>query len=75
MELWIRSQSKLSLVKVNVVAIEKKRDNVFFITSDEWRLGTYPTENRALEVLDEIQNLILTTGNNNKTTFYEMPKE
>ena len=70
MELWIRSQSKLSLIKVNSITIEQQKDNVFFITSGEWRLGTYNTEKRALEVLDEIQHFI-----DYENIIYEMPKE
>lgn len=62
MELWIRSQSKISLVKVNDLSIERKQDNVWFITcNDKYRLGTYRNKERALEVLDEIQKLLMPT--------------
>ena len=88
MELWIRSQSKQSLIKVENISLEIKKDNVIFITSDEWRLGTYISKKRALEVLDEIQNILkpqeyeiekgngyYTKSTNISTYVYEMPKE
>lgn len=68
MELWIRSQDKEKLLKVNDIAIENK---VFLETKEismiygyfdkntEYEhLGTYKSKERALEVLDEIQNKI-----------------
>jgi len=86
MELWIRSQSKQSLIKVENISLEIKKDNVIFITSGEWRLGTYKTKERALEILDEIQKKInlINLGHDfgspmidleNPTYIYEMPKE
>lgn len=63
MDLWIRSQSKEKLVKIeNIYISDEIRDgraimgcNSAFINQD---LGTYATKERALEVLDEIQSLI-----------------
>lgn len=61
MELWIRSQDKMKLVKVNFVYI-RESDNHFTIygeTIDSGPIiGTYKTKERALEVLDEIQETI-----------------
>lgn len=57
MDLWIRSQDKKKLIKVNEIKIESVIDGNSFIYSDTTDLGTYETKERALEVLDEIQNL------------------
>lgn len=59
MDLWIRTQSKRSLIKVkDIITIERKTENVIFITSNEWRLGTYKSYERALQILDDINNKI-----------------
>ena len=65
MELWIRSQNKLSLTKVNSVVIDfndqkKLVANYIQFNGDEdyTPLGEYDTEERALEVLNEIQNIL-----------------
>ena len=57
MELWIRSQDKKFLAKVdNIFCI----DNTLFYDHHENKanLGTYKTKERTLEVLDEIQNIL-----------------
>lgn len=68
MELWVRSQDKSSLVKVdNLYAsvgnyicyyVEKGKEvpNTYYRPSGE--LGRYATKERALEVLNEIERLI-----------------
>ena len=65
MELWIRSQNKLSLTKVNSVVIDYNNQKKlvanymeFNGSEDYTPLGEYDTEERALEVLDEIQNIL-----------------
>ena len=59
MELWIRNQDKTALTSVdNICAIENR---IVFIpnrVNGRATLGKYKTEKRALEVLDEIQNLL-----------------
>ena len=70
MELWIRSQDKLKLVKVNYVYAIENKINSFSIYGETIDsapiIGRYETKERALEVLDEIQNIlkptIITTG-------------
>lgn len=62
MELWIRSQDKKRLMKVAYLELEKD-DYGFHILGREDkfsgnRLGTYKREEKALEVLDEIQNIL-----------------
>lgn len=63
MELWIRTQDKSRLIKVNSLQYEELRKTYYisgycFNEVDSCVLGTYTTEKRALEVLDEIQNIL-----------------
>lgn len=61
MELWIRSQNKKMLTKLDYCYLEPvhKREilggNHYLINQS---LGIYPTEKRTLEVLNEIQNIL-----------------
>ena len=67
MELWIRSQDREKLIKVKDLYVEKYPSsnnryaiyNFFYDDLDDCDipLGTYETRERALEVLDEIQNI------------------
>lgn len=101
MDLWIRSQDKMNLVKVNQVNVNYQNNNQiianyipdFVETQGEYyeALGTYATKERALEVLNDIQNkvcgnagMLLATNSGIKPTniagfsycgVYEMPKE
>ena len=68
MELWIRSQDRGSIVKVDNLYVSvgnyicyyvekgKEIPNTYYRPSGE--LGRYKTKERALEVLDEIQNIL-----------------
>lgn len=62
MELWIRSQSKLGIIQIDEIYIDERdfgnNDIQYYIMSNLTRLGIYKTKERALEVLDEIQNLL-----------------
>lgn len=70
MELWIRSQDKTILMKVNALWIMENQiwcEVPFYenckkiglsITGQNHKLATYKSKERALEVLDEIQNII-----------------
>ena len=62
MELWIRSQDKKELRPQPKLGIEKTANGWCIIDRynfyDSYGLGIYKTEERALEVLDEIQNKI-----------------
>ena len=53
MELWIRSQDKEILLKVNELGIEVNMI-IAFDNNKYQCLGTYKSKERALEVLDEI---------------------
>lgn len=69
MELWIRSQDRMNLVKIKQINVNY-RDSRHIIANyipemyenaGEYYelLGTYETKERALEVLDEIQELFI----------------
>ena len=77
MELWIRSQDKLKLVKVNYVYVIENKINSFSIygeTIDSGPIiGRYKTKERALEVLDEIQAYLM--SDTPRSNVYNMPKE
>lgn len=85
MELWVRSQDKLLLTKIDYILV-----NGLDIFNQNQLIGTYKTYERTLEVLDEIQKIIkwyqrdmkdVTIGDMKdlKGCFddyvYEMPKE
>lgn len=86
MELWIRSQDKSSIVKVDNLYVSvgnyicyyvekgKEVPGTYYRLSGE--LGTYKTKERALEVLDEIQDLLQNAyvGSLNRIV-YQMPAE
>ena len=61
MELWIRSQNKETLIKIDYLYLDGTNKNVIIgycqSTFTSPKLGTYKSKERALEVLDEIQNL------------------
>lgn len=61
MELWIRSQDRRILQKVDNIFLDANYDNKRICSYDndsEIELGTYETKERALEILDEIQMLL-----------------
>ena len=65
--MWIRSQSKKALLNVNQVVINNTKDeSEYYIHGYSERgidiLGVYLTEEKALKVLDEIQDAIEDTG-------------
>lgn len=63
MDLWIRSQDKRILQKVDNVYLNANYENRRICTNDsrdyESDLGEYSSKERALEVLDEIQDMLL----------------
>lgn len=73
MELWIRSQDRTILRKVDTIGIVEGRD---FWSIDEnltVSFGKYKSKERALEVLDEIQTILETRTV--PQMVYEMPLE
>lgn len=89
MELWIRSQDKEKLLKVNgiqyqnckLVENEIIEGNIligFHNSYDNEILGEYKTKERALEVLDEIQSILIgkyVTSLNFSAAFSNIKKE
>lgn len=87
MELWVRSQDKRILQKVDNIFLDVNYGNKRISTYDgnNIELGTYKTKERALEVLTEIQNKInlINLGHDfgspmidlkNPTYIYQMPE-
>ena len=66
MELWIRSQDKRKLLKVNddlyIANGFNDTDDTFIGIKNVGHIGRYVEEKRALEVLDEIQENIVRQG-------------
>lgn len=85
MELWIRSQDKMNLVKIRQISLNYGNNKQIianyipetYENSGEYYelLGTYETKGRAIEVLDEIQNYILLPNTDNSAYVYKMPKD
>lgn len=80
MELWIRSQDKTTLIKSYEIYIAEYGKGSYVIRAKRTShiLGAYNSFERALEVLDEIQNKICPVDLINigyGTIVYEMPKE
>ena len=77
MELWIRSQDKKELVKVNRITLCNVGEILTFDNQEnEINLGNYTPYERALEVLNEIQrHLTYINDENNAFYTYQMPKE
>ena len=63
MELWIRNQEKDILIKVDNLELDDERNDIYTHNCIDnmqmtYTLGRYKSKERALEVLDEIQNII-----------------
>ncbi len=61
MDLWIRSQDKTKLVKIDNISYMDMAEDMDTQKHSLWNdckgiLGTYKTKERALEVLDEIND-------------------
>lgn len=81
MELWIRSQSKEKLVKVNEIKYEEYKNvlmdyPIAAIIINDKIVQEYKSKERALEILDEIQDLLQNAyiGCSNRIV-YKMPKD
>lgn len=63
MDLWILSQEKDLLIKVNHICYrcvyDSKNRQLHIITNDDYDFGLYKTKQRALEVIGEIQKLLM----------------
>lgn len=61
MNLWVRSQDKRILQKVDNIFLDANYEDKRISTYDGYNveLGTYKTKERAIEVLDEINKLLI----------------
>lgn len=86
MNLWVRSQDRENLLKINdrlfireIADVGYSIENDLCIDDGFILLGTYKTKERALEILDEIQMKINNIANMDYGNFinviYFMPKE
>lgn len=79
MDLWIRSQSGKVLCKATNLKVAKSPFIGWCIYNGDDELGFYENEERALEVLDEIQGILVQYNPLNCQgcvhIIYEMPKE
>ena len=83
--MWIRTQDKLGLFELNGVRIrehgfENGTKEYLVLNNDNLynHLGTYKSKERALEVLDEIQKLLIAMPRTEipfNYIVYQMPKE
>ena len=71
MELWIRSQDRERLTKVHDLRIYYAKQEDVWVIEDCDDLAFYKTKERALEVLDEIEQFIVSID----CEIYQMPKE
>jgi len=74
MLIWIRSQDRKILAAVDTVEIIKQYHQYNQVTYELWSyermLGTYATSERAMEVLNDIQNAV-----EKQMKIFQMPKE
>ena len=82
----MRSQDKINLVKIRQISLNysNKKQIIANYTPESYEnsgvyyelLGTYETKERAIEVLDEIQDLLQNAyiGGSNRVV-YQMPKD
>lgn len=62
MDLWIRSQSDYSeqnLIKAEHIKVELVIDNIWEVKVNNERVAEYKSRKRAIEILEEIQNLLI----------------
>ena len=70
MELWVRSQDKKAILIITTLEIHSKQIFTYDVALNAIVLGKYVNEERALEVLDEIQDRLL-----GRHILYKMPRE
>ena len=61
MELWIRSQDKKKLCQSRYLELDNDETGIFCFNGESYSVfaGKYKTKERALEVLDNIETIIL----------------
>lgn len=93
MDLWIRSQNKKELIPNPKLGIDQCKNRYYIVDrynfENAFILGEYKSKERALEVLDEIENHLINSSFAKKTNglgevkdiipnplfVYEMPEE
>ncbi len=93
MNLWIRSQNKKELIPNPKLGIDQCENRYYIVDrynfENAFILGEYKSKERALEVLDEIENYLINSSFAKRTNIlgevkdfipnplfvYEMPKE
>lgn len=71
MRIWIRSQDKTTLIKsYEIYIVENENSCVIRAKRTSRILGVYNTFERALEILDDIENYV----SNNYVDVFEMPE-
>lgn len=78
MNLWVRSQDKRILQKVDNIFLDANHEDKRISTydGDSITLGEYKTKERAIEILDEIQEYMnFDIKLKLETCIYEMPEE
>lgn len=58
MKLWIRSQDGILLEKAEAIKITNYDGTIGIVINNDYVFGEYKTKERAIEVLDEIQNFM-----------------
>ena len=61
MELWIRSQDRNLFEKADMIKVGIVAGSPSIIVNNDYVYGEYETKERALEVLDEIENILKPT--------------
>lgn len=81
--MWIRSQNKSSLRNYNGLFIDQTNKKVICGDANDngeswFTIGEYSSEEKALEVLNNIQDVMIVNSgkvNDTKINCYEMPEE
>lgn len=65
--LWIRTQNKTELTKVDSLGYKEYRNtlekhNFYIYCKNAYTLGEYKTKERCIEIIDEIQKLLQSNG-------------
>lgn len=77
MELWVRSQDKECLMKINRMDYDLSNgEHRIMVDGYKTLIGKYETKQRALEILDEIQRQLNDKDLADYRVFtYQMPEE
>ncbi len=73
MELWIRNQDKKLLRKTERLSVIEDTGE-YYIVDNGNIYGEYKTKKRALEILDEIQNILIDYKEMSRVV-YQMPQD